>query len=216
MEDRHEILKAIQNYPDHPAVGDAWQVYYERYKEEVGDNEASLDEFLKRHEDFPYPELIVEDKKKITDDAIDEAIETGGWKDCVNLAVQNPAHPRNRALWRRGVDLFLAESPSYENLNKFKRQYSDCPFMSEIEEATKKAEAKKRASRSSTFRYEAKPKNTEGIFGLINTPYDEYVPVMTADGKYLYFFRPNQGLQAGNLVAGNVKNPQALHSRHGR
>ena len=188
VDDRHDILKAIKEYPDHPKVREAWKAYYERYKDEVGDDEASLDEFLKRHTEFPYPELIVQDKKKIMNNVVDMAIEMGSWQDCTNLAVKYPTHSKNRNLWRKGLDLFLKDQPSYGRLQSFKRSYPDCPFMSEVDAAIEKVREKKKANTKVLDR-RAKPKTGEGIFGLINTNYDEYVPVMTTDGKYLYFCR---------------------------
>lgn len=202
VEDRSEILKAIYRYPDHSQVGRAWETFYERYKEEEGEDESSLDDFLNKYPSFPYPELIVQDKKKIIEDDIDMALDMGTWKDCIQLARENSGHPKVTALWRKGLDDFLGTNPSYKQLMKFKITNPDCPMLDEVDKAIKKAEKEYLKPNDDE---KAKPKTTEGIFGLVNTSYKEYVPVISADGRYLYFCRK---LTNEDIYVSEMKNDQ--------
>lgn len=203
VENRNDILAAIDKYPKHKGVKAAWEVFYSRYKEEVGDDDETLDKFLKHHPDFPYPELIVQDKKKIIDDAIDMAIENGSWRDCMDAAQQYSTHPKVRELWRRGVDRLMESKPSTLQLKKVQIKYPNCPFMSEIDKKAKE-------ERSNYFNKikndeKAKPKSEKGLWGLVNTSYSEYLPVISTNGRKFYFCRKTRN---EDIYVSEMKNGQ--------
>ena len=203
VEDRNEILEAIKKYPSHKGVKSAWEAFYSRYKEEVGDDEETLDKFLSHHPDFPYPELIVQDKKKITNDAIDMAIENGTWRDCMDMANEHSTHAKVRTLWRTGVDRLMESNPTVLQLKKAQNKYPNCPFMSEIEK--KIQEERVDYFKKAKDDVKMRPKSRKGLWGLVNTSYSEYLPVMTTDGQRLYFCRKTNN---EDIYVSEMKNGQ--------
>ncbi len=127
-----ELITFIGFNPKNKRLNELKHAHYRAYLKENPTLEA-VEYYTKRYPDYPFREEVAADKEKYKAIKFDQLMSSGALQEVKRFLENYRNYPENDRLWGRYYELYKAEHPEPEAIDRFVARNPDFPFRDRVE-----------------------------------------------------------------------------------